>query len=97
MQVEALDWVDDLKDPTVREQILQASGNVPPPDAVPQGLERLSSFWTAPMPDYAASFLHNEIFGYSLSALMGTGLILALFLLIAALVSRRHVASPNVR
>ncbi len=58
----------DFADPAVREQITAASGNVAPPVDVPQGLERLSSFWTAPIPDYAPSFMHNESFGYILSA-----------------------------
>jgi cobalt/nickel transport system permease protein len=91
------EWgVDDLQDPAVREQILHASGNVPPPAMVPHGLERLSHLWSAPFPDYAPSFL-NENFGYILSAIMGAGLILLVFLLISALVSRRHATEPNAR
>jgi len=92
------EWgVDDLKDPAVREQILHASGNVPPPETVPHGLERLSSLWTAPFPDYAPAFLHSENFGYILSAIMGAGLIMLTFLLISAAVSRRHPAEPSPR
>jgi cobalt/nickel transport system permease protein len=48
----------------------------------PSGLDRLSSFWTAPIPDYAPSFMHSESFGYILSAMFGTGLIILAFLLI---------------
>ena len=72
----------DFQDPAVRQQIVEASGNVPPPAAVPAGLERLSSIWTAPIPDYAPTFMHSETFGYILSAMVGTGLILLVFLLI---------------
>lgn len=36
--------------------------------------------WTAPVPDYAPSFLKNEKVGYVLSALFGSGLILLVFL-----------------
>jgi len=53
-----------------------ASGHAGPPSAAPAGLERLSSFWTAPMPRYAPSFLHSPSFGYLLSAMSGTGLII---------------------
>lgn len=66
----------DFTDPAVRDQITAASGNMAPPAAVPQGLEHLSSIWTAPIPDYAPAFMHNEAFGYILSAIVGVGLIL---------------------
>ena len=79
------EWgVDDFQDTVMRTQIAQASGNVTPPAAVPQGMERLSSFWTAPMPDYAPPFMHNEYFGYILSAMVGTGLVVLTVLLLSA-------------
>jgi len=82
------EWgAEDFNDASVREQITTASGNVAPPETVPQGLERLSSIWTAPIPDYAPSFMHNESFGYIMSAMVGTGLIILLFLLISKLIS----------
>jgi cobalt/nickel transport system permease protein len=82
------EWgAEDFKDAAVRAQITTASGNVAPPETMPQGLERLSSIWTAPIPDYAPSFMHNESFGYIMSAMVGTGLIILLFLLISKLVS----------
>lgn len=92
------EWgVDDFKDTAVRESIALASGNVRPPVAVPQGMERLSSFWTAPMPDYAPSFMHNEYFGYILSAMVGTGLIVLTVLLLSAVLGggRAQRAAPN--
>jgi cobalt/nickel transport system permease protein len=46
------------------------------PVGVPQGLERLSSVWTAPFPSYAPPFLRSSSFGYLLSAAFGSGLIL---------------------
>ncbi len=74
------EWgIDDFKDAAVRDQITQASGNMAPPEQVPQGLEHLSSFWTAPIPDYAPPFMHSESFGYILSAVVGAGLIVLLF------------------
>ena len=42
---------------------------------------RAISFWTAPMPRYAPPFLKSPAFGYLLSAMAGTGLILLLVLL----------------
>jgi cobalt/nickel transport system permease protein len=70
------EWgVEDFKDAGIREQIASASANVHPPVGVPQGLERLSSIWTAPMPDYAPAFMHDANFGYIVSAVIGAGLI----------------------
>jgi cobalt/nickel transport system permease protein len=92
------EWgAEDFKDAAVRQEIMAASGNVAPPEAVPQGLERLSSIWTAPMPDYAPSFMHNESFGYIMSALVGGGLIILLFLLISRLVSEGAPTASRAR
>jgi len=87
----------DFKDAAVRQQIAQASGNVAPPEQVPQGLEHLSSIWTAPIPDYAPSFMQNESFGYIMSALVGGGLIILLFLLISTLALRAAAPTPRTR
>jgi cobalt/nickel transport system permease protein len=61
---------------------------VPPPEQIPSGLERLSSLWTAPLPDYAPAFMHNESFGYILSAILGVGLILIVVSALSWLYSR---------
>lgn len=66
----------DFSDPSARQEIAAASANHDLPAQAPQGLERLSSVWTAPIPDYAPSFLRSASFGYLLSAMFGTGLIL---------------------
>jgi cobalt/nickel transport system permease protein len=87
----------DFKDAAVRQEIAQASGNVAPPEQVPQGLEHLSRIWTAPIPDYAPSFMQNESFGYIMSALVGGGLIILLFLLISALALRAAAPTPRTR
>ncbi len=74
------EWgTDDLTNPDVRQQIAQASGNIAPPEHVPAGLERLSTIWTAPMPDYAPPFMKDANFGYITSAVIGGGLILLIF------------------
>jgi cobalt/nickel transport system permease protein len=59
------------------------SGQGPGSGGTPAGLDQLSSFWTAPIPDYAPSFMQSESFGYILSAVFGTGLIILAFLLIS--------------
>ncbi|MBV9998482.1 MAG: cobalt transporter CbiM [Verrucomicrobia bacterium] len=91
------EWgVEDFKDPKAREQMAVASHNLAPPAEAPKGLERLSSIWTAPMPDYAPPFLKSKGLGYVLSAMAGTGLIILACLLIDALLrpgSRRSQGS----
>jgi cobalt/nickel transport system permease protein len=83
------EWgVEDFANPEVRQQITAASGNLPPPAQVPQGLERLASLWTAPIPDYAPPFIRSLVFGYLLSAMMGTGLIILIFLVISWLMDK---------
>ena len=77
---------DDLKNPATRQQIAASSGDVAPPVAVPAGLEKLSTLWNAPMPDYAPRFLKSEKLGYICSAMFGTGLILGAWLLLGSLI-----------
>jgi cobalt/nickel transport system permease protein len=66
----------DFSDAAARRQIAQASQSVAPPAAAPHGLRRLADFWTSPMPRYTAPFLHSAAFGYLLSAMAGTGVII---------------------
>ncbi len=87
------EWgVEDFTNTQVRQEIVHTSGEVALPDAVPQGLERLAKLWTAPIPDYAPSFMHSAPIGYILSAVFGTGLILLLFLLISKVTFRKASA-----
>jgi cobalt/nickel transport system permease protein len=86
------EWgAEDFANAQVREEILLASGNVAPPVVAPQGLERLASLWTAPIPDYAPSFMHGASYGYILSAVLGAGLILLLFLLISKFTFKKEL------
>ena len=73
---------EDFKKPEVRKEIAAASHNLAPPENPPAGLERLGSIWSAPIPDYAPTFLKSEKLGYVLSAMFGTGLIIFLGLLV---------------
>ena len=82
------EWAaEDFKNPAVRQEIQNASHDSAPPNTAPKGLEKLSSVWTAPIPDYAPSFLNSAKFGYILSAMFGTGIIIALFLIVGWLIN----------
>jgi cobalt/nickel transport system permease protein len=75
------EWgIEDFQSAAARTAISHASGDVAPPVAAPEGMARLARVWTAPMPDYAPAFMHREAFGYIMSAMVGTGLILLSFL-----------------
>jgi cobalt/nickel transport system permease protein len=69
------EWgVEDFQKPETRAAVAAASGNVEPPAEAPRGLARLAGLWSAPLPDYAPSFLHNAAAGYILSAGAGVAL-----------------------
>jgi cobalt/nickel transport system permease protein len=72
-----------------RSQMAAASGSQLPPAQAPVGLQHLASFWTAPMPRYAPPFLKSETFGYMLSAVSGTGLIILMVMAAGWVTSRR--------
>jgi cobalt/nickel transport system permease protein len=77
------EWApEDFHDPQARQQIQIGSLNVPAPERAPEGLQRLASVWTAPIPGYAPPWMQSETFGYIMSALVGAGLIILAFLLI---------------
>ena len=80
----------DFSDPQMRQQMAAASSNVAPPSQQPQGLARLSRWWSAPFPQYAPPFVRRPVFGYLMSALFGSGLILGFFLLIGSMAGRRE-------
>ena len=72
---------EDFEKPEARQEMAVASHNVAPPEKAPSGMERLASTWTAPIPDYAPSFLKSAQLGYILSAMIGIGLIIMVGLL----------------
>jgi len=86
------EWsVQDFSSPAARQQIAKASQNVAPPPVAPSGFERLSTFWTAPFPDYSPPFVRKPAFGYILSGMFGTGTIVLLSVLVGWLAARfRH-------
>jgi cobalt/nickel transport system permease protein len=79
----------DFSNPEMRQKIASASRNVEPPANQPLGLERLSSAWSAPFPRYAPPFVHRPAFGYVMSAMFGSGLIIGFFLLAGWIAARR--------
>jgi cobalt/nickel transport system permease protein len=85
----------DFSDPQMRQQITAASGNIAPPSQQPRGLARLSSLWSAPFPQYAPPFVRRPAFGYVMSAVFGSGLILGFFLLIAWMAGGRGAEAPT--
>jgi cobalt/nickel transport system permease protein len=83
------EWsVHDFSSPAARRQIAKASQNVAPPPAAPSGLKRWSKLWAAPFPDYSPSFVHKPAFGYILSGMFGTGIIVLLCVLMGWLAAR---------
>jgi cobalt/nickel transport system permease protein len=69
------EWAaSDYADPAVRQQIAASSSNQAAPARAPEGLERLSSVWTAPFAQYAPPYVRSRAFGYLLSAMFGVGL-----------------------
>lgn len=83
------EWASrEFKSAEGRARIAHASQGVAPPAVAPSGLHRLSSFWTAPIPDYAPPVLRNASFGYVLSAMVGGGLVILVTLAMGWAASR---------
>lgn len=79
------EWVaSDFMDPNARKQMASSSLNQPPPPEAPSGLARLSNVWTAPIARYAPPFIRSAGFGYFLSALFGTGMLILAWLAIGS-------------
>ncbi len=70
------EWLaSDFSNPAARRQIMSSSFHHQAPARPPEGLERLSSLWTAPFARYAPPYIRSVQFGYMLSAMFGTGFI----------------------
>ena len=66
------EWSSKDLNTRIQEQASD-SGNQATPSAVPAGLQRLSSIWTAPFPGYAPRFVRSPMLGYFLSAMFAVG------------------------
>ncbi len=54
------EWMpEDFGSAAARQQMAAVSGQVAPPPLAPEGLRRLATVWTAPMPRYAPPFLRS--------------------------------------
>jgi cobalt/nickel transport system permease protein len=90
------EWgASDFADPAARSEIAKASLGQAPPRSAPEGLERLSSVWTAPLPDYAPPFLRSAALGYLLSAMFGAGLVIVAATGIGALLRRGRTGTAG--
>lgn len=68
------EWTaQDFGNSKARAEIAAASGNRLPPVQAPRGLQKLGSFWNAPLARYAPRFVENASLGYFLSAVTGVG------------------------
>ncbi len=85
----------DFADAKARQEIAGASGHQTPPTQAPRGLEQLSSIWTAPLSRYAPPFIRSAAYGYLVSAMVGTGLIIAGGLLVGR-VAGKGTAERNL-
>lgn len=85
----------DLADPAARAAIAAASGGAALPAAAPSGLVRLTTLWTAPLPDYAPAFLRSPAMGYVVSALVGIGIIVLAVVGLQLLVDRTRRGDPG--
>lgn len=78
------EWsAEDFADEKTRIEIAAASNNQAPPTEAPKELAKLATIWTAPIADYAPSFVGSVEFGYILSAMFGVGFITFFFLIVA--------------
>ncbi len=69
------EWAaSDFSDTATRREIAAVSRSAPPARA-PVGLERLGSLWTAPFAEYAPPYIRSASFGYLLSGMFGSGLV----------------------
>jgi cobalt/nickel transport system permease protein len=66
----------DYSSASVRHEIAATSFHQPAPAQAPEGMTRLSSLWTAPFARYAPPFVSSAAFGYLLSAMFGSGLVM---------------------
>jgi cobalt/nickel transport system permease protein len=91
------EWLaTDYSDPAARTQIAASSFQKAPPLRAPQGLERLSSVWTAPFARYAPPYISNPAFGYLLSAMFGAGIVILGAFVIGRLLLVRRAAHDTV-
>jgi hypothetical protein len=68
--------------------LVSGTGTSPVLAQAPTGLARLAEFWAAPLADYNLPFVAHEQFGYIMSAVVGTGVIILVFVLVGIISER---------
>jgi cobalt/nickel transport system permease protein len=86
------EWSASQVSAAARAEISSGSHDQAQTTATPAGLQRLSSLWTAPIPNYAPQFVKTPSFGYLLSAMFGVGLLMAFSLVLQRFLRRRRTA-----
>jgi cobalt/nickel transport system permease protein len=90
------EWMaSDFSNPALRQQIAQSSFQQAAPLRAPEGLERLSSLWTAPLVRYAPPYVTSPVFGYLLSAMFGAGLVMLATLAVGRLIRAQSYDSEE--
>ncbi|MDE3181424.1 MAG: cobalt transporter CbiM [Acidobacteriota bacterium] len=87
----------DFVNPAGRAKIAQTSHNVAPPTRPPAGIQRLSTLWTAPFPNYAPPFVKRGRLGYFLSALFGGGILIFIFLILRRFLGQKDSGRKEMR
>ena len=80
----------DFENASARREIAAASQNSSLPANVPAGLRKWAETWGAPIPDYAPAFIRSRSAGYTFSAVVGAGLIVAITMAIGQFLPRRR-------
>ena len=70
------------------DELVSGTGTTPALAQAPTGLARLSEFWAAPIADYNLPFVAHEQFGYIMSAVVGTGVIILVFVFVGIISER---------
>ena len=87
------EWsVSDLANSGDRRATATSLPTQPALAEAPAGLQRLSTLWTAPIPNYAPQFVKSPSFGYLLSAMFGVGVVMAFSLVVQRHLQRRRAA-----
>jgi len=68
--------------------LVSGTGTTPVLAKAPTGLARLAEFWAAPLSGYNLPFMANAQFGYIMSALVGIGTIILVFVFVGIISER---------
>jgi cobalt/nickel transport system permease protein len=90
------EWMaSDYSSASTRAEIAGASLDQAPPLEAPAGLRQMSQVWTAPFARYAPPFIRSPRFGYLLSAMFGTGLVVMACFLMGRFMRGFSMGSPE--